>query len=225
MPGVAVLVSGGMDSCAMLADIASRTPAYPIYVRSGMAWEDAEVAALTRFLAAIESDNLRRLTVLEAPVAPLLGTHHWTMSPDAVPKYDAPDETVYIPGRNITLLTLAAIWCSLNAVHEIAIGTLAGNPFPDATPHFREMIAKSCSAGLDHEVTISAPMSRIHKHELLARFGNQFPLHLTLTCSKPEFAGLTDVSHCGGCNKCRERHEAYLNAGIPDLTHYKVPVP
>ena len=224
MPGVAVLVSGGMDSCAMLADIVSHTPAHPIYVRSGMAWEDAEVAALTRFLSAIESENLRRLTVLEAPVAPLLGTHHWSMSPDAVPEYDAPDETVYIPGRNITLLSLAAIWCSLNDVREIAIGTLAGNPFPDATPQFRKLIAASCSAGLDHEVTISAPMSRMHKHDLLARFGDQFPLHLTLTCSKPELADRNDVSHCGECNKCRERHEAYLDAGIPDLTQYKVPV-
>ena len=225
MPGVAVLVSGGMDSCAMLADYASRTLTHPIYVRAGMAWEDAELATLARFIATIESENLLRLTVLEAPVAPLLGTHHWSMSPDAVPEYDAPDETVYIPGRNITLLSLAAIWCSLNDVHEIAIGTLAGNPFPDATPKFREMIAKSCSAGLAHEITISAPMSHIHKHDLLARYGGRFPLHLTLTCSKPTLADGADVAHCGECNKCRERHEAYLDAGIPDLTQYKVPVP
>lgn len=225
MPGVAVLVSGGMDSCAMLGDIASRTSAHPIYVRSGMAWEDAEVAALNRFLAAIESDNLQRLTVLEAPVEPILGTQHWTMSPEDVPEYDAPDETVYIPGRNITLLSLAAIWCSLNDVHEIAIGTLAGNPFPDATPQFHELIAASCSAGLDHKVTVSAPMSHLHKQGLLAHFGDRFPLRLTLTCAKPELADDGDVAHCGGCNKCRERHEAYIDAGIPDQTHYKVPVP
>ena len=36
------------------------------------------------------------------------------MSGETVPEYDAPDETVYIPGRNIILITLAAIWCSLN---------------------------------------------------------------------------------------------------------------
>lgn len=225
MPGVAVLVSGGMDSCAMLANIASHTAAHPIYIRSGMAWEDAEVAALNRFLTAIESENVGRLTVLESPVAPLVGTQHWTMSPDDVPEYDAPDEAVYIPGRNITLLSLAAIWCSLNDVHEIAIGTLAGNPFPDATPQFQELIAASCSAGLNHKVTVSAPMSHLHKHDLLARFGDQFPLHLTLTCAKPVLADAGDIAHCGECNKCRERHEAYIDSGITDQTLYKVPVP
>lgn len=225
MPGVAVLVSGGMDSCAMLADIALRTVAHPIYVRSGMAWEDAEIAALTRFLASMDSERLQRLTVLEAPVAPLLGTRHWTMSPDAVPEYDAPDETVYIPGRNITLLSLAAIWCSLNDVHEIAIGTLACNPFPDATPQFRELISASCSAGLNHQITVTAPMSCLHKHELLSRFGDRFSLHLTLTCSKPELASDGDVSHCGACNKCRERHEAYRDAGVRDRTRYRAAVP
>ena len=225
---VAVLVSGGMDSCAMLADSAERQTAHPIYVKTGMQWESAELVSLQRFLDAIASDNLQPLTVLEMPAAPLLGNHHWTMTPEDVPEYDAPDETVYIPGRNIVLISLAAIWCSLNDVNEVRIGTLAGNPFPDATPGFREQLARTCSMGLDHPLKVRAPLSELHKEELLARYGTRHPLHLTLTCSKPRLTGddcAAVVTHCGECNKCRERHEAYCDAGLEDLTNYRVPVP
>ena len=225
MPGVAVLTSGGMDSCAMLADIAQREAAHPIYVKTGMIWEHAEITALRAFINAISGTNLQPLTILEAPSRPLLGPKHWTMSKDSIPEYAAPDETVYIPGRNILLITLAAIWCSTNDVHQIAIGTLAGNPFPDATPEFRNQIAKSNSTGLNHEITVTAPMSRYHKEDLLARFGKRFPLHLTLTCSNPHMTRDDDVTHCGSCNKCRERHEAFLDAGIEDFTQYRTQVP
>ena len=225
MPGVAVLTSGGMDSCAMLANTAQRDIAHPIYVKTGMIWEAAELAALDRFLQAIASPNLMPLTILELPAKPLLGAQHWTMSHDEVPDYDAPDETVYIPGRNIVLISLAAIWCSTNNVHQIQIGTLAGNPFPDATPEFRELIAKSNSVGLDHKLTVSAPLSNRHKQDILNKFGNRFPLHLTLTCASPASVNANAAQHCGACNKCRERHEAYADAGIPDLTTYKAPLP
>ena len=225
MPGVAVLTSGGMDSCAMLADIAQREPAHPIYVKTGMIWEHAELTALKAFTEAISGTNLQPLTILEAPSRPLLGNKHWAMSKDSIPEYTAPDETVYIPGRNILLITLAAIWCSTNNVNRIAIGTLAGNPFPDATPEFRNQIAKSNSTGLNHDITVTAPMSHLHKKDLLAEFGNRFPLHLTLTCSNPHMTRDDDVAHCGSCNKCRERHEAYRDAGIEDQTRYRVQVP
>ncbi len=225
MPGVAVLTSGGMDSCAMLADTAQRDVAHPIYVKTGMIWEAAEQAALDRFLQAIPSPNLMPLTILELPAKPLLGAQHWTMSNDEIPEYDAPDETVYIPGRNIVLISLAAIWCSLNNIHQIQIGTLAGNPFPDATPEFRELIAKSNATGLDHPLTVSAPLSNFHKPDILTKFGTRFPLHLTLTCANPASVDANATQHCGACNKCRERHEAYDDAGIPDLTTYKAPIP
>ena len=86
MPGVAVLTSGGMDSCAMLANTAQRDIAHPIYVKTGMIWEAAELAALDRFLQAIASPNLMPLTILELPAKPLLGAQHWTMSNDEIPE-------------------------------------------------------------------------------------------------------------------------------------------
>ena len=182
----AVLASGGMDSCILLANEAKNGVAYPIYVETGIPWEWAEKKMLSNFIDAVDSPNIKPVTTLSLPVKALYGDTHWTMSGETVPGYDEPDETVYIPGRNIILITLAAIWCSLNDVHRIVIGSLAGNPFPDATPDFFQSIANANGMGLDHEIAVEAPMRHLHKEDILAANASTLPLRLTLTCSNPQ---------------------------------------
>lgn len=212
-----------MDSCVLLANIAENGIAYPIYVETGIPWEWAEKQMLGNFIQVLNNPNIKPVTTLQLPVQPLYGTSHWTMSGETVPEYEAPDEAVYIPGRNIILITLTAIWCSLNGVHRVVIGSLAGNPFPDATPEFFQSIANSNGMGLDHSITIDAPLRHMHKEELLAK-NFDLPLHLTLTCSNPQLGNDDSIIHCAQCNKCRERHEAYIDAGIPDDTRYARPL-
>ena len=220
----AVLASGGMDSCILLANEAKNGIAYPIYVETGIPWEWAEKRMLQNFIAALDNPNVKPVTTLSLPVKTLYGASHWTMSGETVPGYEEPDETVYMPGRNIILITLASIWCSLNDVHRIVIGSLAGNPFPDATPEFFQSIANSNGMGLDHEITVEAPMRNMHKEDILAANASTLPLHLTLTCSNPNSGDNDTIIHCANCNKCRERHEAYIDAGIADNTVYAKPL-
>lgn len=208
-----------MDSCILLANEAKKNVAHPIYVETGIPWEWAEKKMLGHFIDTLDSPNIKPVTTLSLPVKALYGDAHWTMSGETVPGYDEPDETVYIPGRNIILITLAAIWCSLNDVHRIVIGSLAGNPFPDATPDFFQSIANANGMGLDHAITVEAPMRNLHKEDILAANASSLPLHLTLTCSNPQ-TGNDAIIHCADCNKCRERHEAFVDAGIADDTLY-----
>ena len=42
----AALASGGLDSAAMMAMLAAAGPVWPVYVRSGLSWEEAELTAL-----------------------------------------------------------------------------------------------------------------------------------------------------------------------------------
>ncbi len=220
MSGVAVLSSGGMDSSILLANTAKQDRVWPIYVESGMQWEAAELVALNNFIDALDNPNIETVTKLSVPARRLYGDAHWTMQSDGAPEYDAPDEDVYIPGRNIILIVLASIWCSLNGVNRISIGSLSGNPFPDATPEFFENLAKACSSGLAHEVSVEAPLRGMHKEELLAKHGASLPLGLTLTCSNPMVTEDGSTIHCAACNKCRERHEAFVDAGLVDDTIY-----
>jgi 7-cyano-7-deazaguanine synthase len=210
---VAVLASGGLDSSVLLADLAQQSEVYPVYVRKGLVWEDTERRFLTSFIEALASPNVRPPATLDLPVGPLYGTH-WSLSGMDVPGSEAPDSAVFLPGRNILLIALAGVWCYTHRVHRIAIGSLGGNPFPDATPQFFDGIADVISQGLDYDVRVEVPYRGLHKEDIIARFSS-LPLHLTLTCISP-----VNGVHCGRCNKCHERRGAFTRAGVDDNTEY-----
>ena len=216
----AVLFSGGLDSAVLLAlELRDRGAAQPIHIRSGLAWEDAEASTIARLLAvppfAGRAFPLRTLAVDMRDVYP---AGHWAIRGQP-PAYDTPDEDVYLAGRNITLIAKAAVLCASLGISRIALGPLAGNPFPDARPDFFKAMATAMSLGLDHPVEIAAPLSRLHKDRVV-KLGLELgvPLEQTLSCMNP-----TDARHCGKCSKCRERVDAFRDAGVRDPTAYARP--
>lgn len=213
MNRIAVLASGGLDSSVLVVDQARNAEVYPIYVQWGLAWEATERAALQSFLAALKNPSAMPLTTLSVPIAAIYGDH-WSVTGKGVPGLEEPDAAVFLPGRNILLIGLAAVWCSMHDVSRIAIGSLGGNPFPDATPEFFRDFARILGAGLGYHVKVEAPYRGLHKSEIIKRF-RDLPLELTLTCMAPK-AG----KHCGQCNKCGERRLAFQQAGVPDRTVY-----
>ena len=140
---------------------------------------------------------------------------HWALR-DTPPAFDTPDEDVYLAGRNIILLSKAAIYCSHHGIGRIALGPLAGNPFPDATPQFLETMARALSLGLAHTIVVDAPFASMEKSDVI-RLGVELgvPLELTLSCMNPQ-----EGRHCGRCSKCRERRDAFAAAGVTDPTLY-----
>ena len=210
---IAVLTSGGLDSCVLLADLARENEVRPVYVRAGLAWEDEERRAIDRFIAALDSPNVRPLVELSAPMRPIYGDH-WSMTGVDVPKPGDAEDAVFMPGRNIVLIGLAAVWCSTRGVHKIAIGSLGGNPFPDATPEFFDAFAATLTRGLAHRIDILAPYRGRTKIDLI-RENNDLPIELSLTCMTP-----VDGLHCGLCQKCEERIDAFTASGVGDRTQY-----
>ena len=213
MKRVAVLASGGLDSAVLLAGLAGEATVFPVYVEAGLAWEGEEKRALHAFLEALNDPNVQPPTVLELPLRRLYGDH-WSTTGVGVPEYEAPDSAVYLPGRNVLLIGVTAVWCALHDVSTIAIGSLDANPFPDATPSFFAGYGRLLSEALGHEIEIVAPYRGLHKRDLIARFAS-LPLHQTLSCMAPRQA-----THCGACNKCRERQEAFRDAGVAEGTKY-----
>jgi 7-cyano-7-deazaguanine synthase len=210
---VAVLASGGLDSCVLVYDLAGDHDVTPLYIQKGLAWEAEEQHALEQFVKHMNHPRVDVPVVLPLPVDALYG-QHWSVTGDGVPAADAPDEHVFLPARNILLFTAAAIWCRAQGVHQIAVGSLDGNPFPDATDAFFADLARLLSTALSHDITILAPFRHMKKESLIDRF-QHLPLALTLTCNAPQ-TGL----HCGACNKCYERQLAFEKAGVQDYTEY-----
>jgi 7-cyano-7-deazaguanine synthase len=216
----AVLLSGGLDSAVLLAEEAARDEVQPIYVSVGLAWEQAERRALTRFLASsMIGSHVRPLVSLAVDMTDVYPAAHWARQ-GRPPAYHTPDEDVYLPGRNIVLLGKAAVFCAAAGIGRLVIGTLDHNPFPDATPAFRDAFASALSLGLAHPLEIEAPYAQIGKAEVIRRGrAAGVPLELTLSCMNP-VDGEQGPRHCGLCSKCRERHDAFVEAEVQDPSDY-----
>ncbi len=205
-----VLTSGGLDSAVLLARLLrAGGRVWPVYLRCGFAWEAAELHWLRRFLRAVRSSRLLPLCILEVPLRGAYGSH-WSVTGRGVPGARSHDAAVYLPGRNVLLLSHAAVASVQHGVTRLAVGTLRGNPFGDASPRFFRAMAGCLTQALGLPIRIEAPLRRLTKHALI-RSSKSFPLTLTFSCLNP-----LGVRPCGRCNKCAERRRAFRAADIAD---------
>jgi 7-cyano-7-deazaguanine synthase len=192
----------------------------PIYVSVGLAWEAEERAMAARLLATPTFAGLPPVVELRFDMRDVFAPDHWAVR-GAPPGYDTPDEDVYIHGRNVILLSKAAVYLSARdadrAGAKLLLGTLAGNPFADATPEFFAAQARALSLGLAMPIAIDAPYAGMRKSDVIKRgVALGVPLELTLSCMQP-----SDGTHCGACSKCRERRDAFDEAGVADRAAYR----
>ncbi len=211
---IAVLTSGGVESAALLAEALRRYErVYPIYVRKGFIWETVELAHLKRLLPHFKADGLADLTVLELPLHLVYKTH-WSLGKERVPGSKAPDAEVYLPGRNLFLLSLAGLFCTIRRIPSLWIGILKGNPFQDARSGFLHQMESLLQETLSSPLRIAAPLREFTKGQVIRRW-SQVPWEKTFSCLKP-----VNHKHCGRCQKCAERKAGFRAAALPDPTPY-----
>jgi 7-cyano-7-deazaguanine synthase len=216
---VTLLASGGLDSCVLLGCLAEvAREVHPLYIRNGHPWEDAEVAALRRFVAALGHAEIRPVTERTLPLRDLLDVHWGARG--YKPGFSEGYRANFIPGRNLALLAVASLFAFVHEADALALGLLAGNPYPDASPRFFAAFEALFAEGLGRPIRVLTPFSELAKEEVV-RIGAALPLELSLSCVNP-----IDGEHCGsGCNKCAERQKAFALAGIADPTRYRNPPP
>lgn len=209
-----MLVSGGADSCVMLHQLRrTHTRVVPLYIRNGLLWEETELYWLKRFIAATAGEEIEPLQTLELPMNDVYELH-WSLTGEAIPDYHSSWSEVYLPGRNLILLSKTIVFCALNRIGAVALGPLKTNHFPDSAPGFFSHLKGAAEEGLGIRLEILTPIAHLEKTDVL-RLGRELPLELTFSCINPR-----GREHCGACNKCAERIEAFVEAGIPDRTRY-----
>ena len=214
LPTIGVLMSGGLDSSVLAAELWRRGHrVQPFYVRSGLFWQREELAAVQAFLQAIDARGIAELVALDLPLADLYGSH-WSVDGHDPPGAETADRAVYLPGRNALLAIKPAIWCGLHHIGQLALALLAGNPFADATDEFFRGFEAALERATGNRVTIVRPFAGMTKGEVV-RLGRDLPLQLSFSCISPQ-AGF----HCGRCNKCAKRQRAFQAIGVNDPTLY-----
>lgn len=217
LPGrstIGVLASGGLDSSILVGHLLDKGErVQPFYIRFDSTWQEAELASLKTLLAAFDSHRLLPLVMLDMPITDLYGDH-WSTTGRDVPGSDTPDEAVYLPGRNLLLIVKAAVWCQLHGIDRLALAPLESNPFADATPaffsEFEAVLNRAEATGL----RLLRPFAELSKRQVM-QMGLKYPLHLTFSCINPR-----GELHCGACNKCAERRQAFRLADVIDGTRY-----
>ena len=211
---VGLLLSGGLDSGILLGHLLETgRRVQPFYVRCQLLWEEAELSAAQSFLASMPAYRPEPLIVMAMPLADLYG-EHWSINGQNTPEAGTPDDAVYLPGRNALLAVKPALWCAMHGIKELALGVLAANPFADATKEFCRDFETAITRATGTRIKLVRPFAHLEKKDIM-ELGRSLPLELTFSCIAP-----VGNLHCGRCNKCAERQDAFLAVGVSDPTRY-----
>jgi len=138
-----------------------------------------------------------------------------------------------VPVRNAVFLTVATAWAmSINA-RFVAYGAHTGDIpyYPDCRPAFVSAISKalniaesdSIAAGVRHEITIISPAVMGLDKAALLQAGYKIlgkKIFRTWSCYSEGVREGRNYLHCGNCESCINRKNAFTTARIEDKTEY-----
>ena len=126
-------------------------------------------------------------------------------------------QPIIVPFRNAIFLSVAVSYASVVGADKIFYGAHGSDePFyPDCRREFYEAFEKAAQLGTAQNIEITAPFSGLSKAELLKR-GSELgvPFELTWSCY------LDGEKHCGKCESCVNRKNAFFQAKVKDSTEY-----
>jgi len=145
---------------------------------------------------------------------------------DNLERSKASAEAVWIPGRNLLFLAIAAAYAeTLGGEVDIVTGfnLEEGTTFPDNTQEFIDDFTRTAARGiLKAKVMILSPVAKLGK-ESIVQLGYELgaPLEFSNSCYTPK--GLTAEGkpiHCGLCESCQRRRRGFRASKLPDPTIY-----
>ena len=222
MKRAVVLLSGGLDSAAVLAwmrreGYACHALSFRYGQRHGV--ELARAEELARALGAVEHKTT------EIDLRAFGGS---ALTADiAVPKDRGEGEIAhgvpitYVPARNTIFLAFALAYAETIGSSDLAIGVNAidYSGYPDCRPEFIaafERLANLATASATEEgarFKIHTPLQHLTKAgivKLALELG--VPVGRTLSCYDP----LPDGTPCGHCDACQLRRKGFAEAGVAD---------
>lgn len=211
-----IVVSGGVDSITMLYEFRER-------IALGVSFDYGS------------NHNARELPFAEMHCK-RLGIPHIVIPLDFMPKYfkssllqgaeaipegnydDSNMQSTVVPFRNGIMLSIAAGIAESHGLSYVMLANHAGDHtiYPDCRPQFVDAMSVAIEAGTYVGVKVLAPYTQITKTDIVRR-GAALGIDYSQTWSC--YKG--GEKHCGKCGTCRERIEAFHDAGVVDHTVYE----
>jgi 7-cyano-7-deazaguanine synthase len=217
MKKAVIVLSGGMDSGVLLADL-TRQNCYEIHALTfnyGSNHNPRENECAKKLA---EKYGCKSHKVVMLPFIKETFDSSLLQGAEAIPEGHYAEESMkstVVPFRNGIMLSIAAGYAESIKAELLFIGNHAGDHFiyPDCRPDFIEAMRETIKTGTFKNILLLSPYCDIDKRAI-GKLGKvlNFDFSETYTCYKG------DEKHCGVCGSCTERKEALEGF---DTTEYK----
>lgn len=215
-----VILSGGMDSTAVLSEVLKMYEAKDVATITfnyGSKHNKKENAAAKKVAEFYGVPN----TLVELPFIDKLFKSDLLKSGGEIPEGHYADPSMQktvVPFRNTIMMSIAAGYAESIGAKELWLGNHAGDHavYPDCRKEYTDAMAEVLKLGGYQKIYLCTPFGGITK-TMIAKIGveNKAPFDLTWSCYKG------GKKHCGKCGTCVERLEAFKDSGNTDPVEYE----
>ncbi|HEX2014952.1 MAG TPA: 7-cyano-7-deazaguanine synthase [Nitrososphaera sp.] len=230
-PAAVCIVSGGLDSVCYAASLAAND-GYDLYLLTFAYGQRAkrEIKRARYFARVLEAKEHKIVDI--SFMKSLYGRSNALTDTSQELSGDF-SQSLVVPVRNAIFLTIATAWAmSINA-KVVAYGAHTGDipHYPDCRPAFVSAISEALNvaesdgiiSGLRHEITILSPAVIGLDKAALLRAGYKVlggRIFQTWSCYFDGVRAGKGYLHCGRCESCINRKNAFTAAQIEDKTDY-----
>jgi len=223
------IVSGGLDSVCYAAMLASKHDIYMMTFSYGQrASREVERARLFSRMLKTKVHKVVDISFMKS----LYGRTN-SLTDRRQELSSSFEQSLIVPIRNAVFITIATAWAMSIGAKVVAYGAHAGDSahYPDCRPAFVNSLnnalnlaeSDSIASGLRQQVAISSPaMMNLDKASLLKEgyelLGDR--IFRSWSCYSDGIRTGRGYAHCGRCESCINRKNAFINAGIEDRTIY-----
>lgn len=220
MKNAVVLLSGGMDSAAVVA--IAREQGFAVHALS-VRYGQRHTSELDAAAAVAQALGVVAHKTVNVDLRSIGGS----ALTDDIDVPEAGGEGIpvtYVPARNTIMLSVALGWAEVLRAGDIFCGVNAVDysGYPDCRPAFvaafEQLANLATKAGVEGSgIRIHAPLMRMGKADI-AREGTRLAVDFaqTVSCYQADAEGRA----CGHCDACVLRAQGFAEAGLPDPTRY-----
>lgn len=220
MKNAVVLLSGGMDSAAVVA--MAREQGFAVHALS-VRYGQRHTSELDAAAAVAKALGVAAHKTVNVDLRSIGGS----ALTDDIDVPEAGGEGIpvtYVPARNTIMLSVALGWAEVLGANDIFCGVNAVDysGYPDCRPEFisafQTLANLATKAGVEGAgIQVHAPLQFLSKADIVregVRLGVDFGL--TVSCYNADDSGAA----CGHCDACRLRAQGFADAGVADPTRY-----